>query len=82
LLIEPEEIASGSGKPYTVFTPFFRKANSMDVRRCKSNPYSNYYTQPIRLESRIGYHKLLDEKNEQIAIHGGAPQRLRVGGWT
>jgi len=78
LLTEPEEITSGSGKPYTVFTPFFTKANSMPVRRCISNPYRNYYTQPIKLESRIGYHQLLHEKNEQGAVHGGRSNGLRL----
>ncbi|MEP6993646.1 MAG: deoxyribodipyrimidine photo-lyase [Acidobacteriota bacterium] len=32
LLVEPDAIASGSGDPYTVFTPFFRKWMSAEKR--------------------------------------------------
>lgn len=33
LLHEPEEITSGNGTPYTLFTPFFKKARMQLVRR-------------------------------------------------
>ena len=78
LLTEPEEIATASGKPYTVFSPFFRKASSMGVRKATSNPNSNYYTQSIRLENRATYHLLLNSKIENIAMHGGRSNALRV----
>ena len=78
LLTEPEEIATSSGKPYTVFSPFFRKASGMGVRKATSNPNSNYYTQSITLESPDTYRLLLNSKIENIAVHGGRSNALRV----
>ena len=78
LLTEPEEIATSSGKPYTVFSPFFRKASGMGVRKATSNPNSNYYTQSITLESPDTYRLLLNSKTENIAAHGGRSNALRL----
>jgi deoxyribodipyrimidine photo-lyase len=78
LLTEPEEIATGSGKPYVVFSPFFKKASRIDVRKVTSNPYSNYYTQPIKLKSQANYHRLLNKKMQQAAVDGGRTNALKV----
>jgi len=50
----------------------------MEIRKVTSNPYSNYYTQPIEMESRANYLRLLDKRIEYVPIHGGRSNALRV----
>ena len=47
LLHPPEQTLKANGKPYTVFTPFYRNAIRWDVKLPVSNPYKNYYSGSI-----------------------------------
>lgn len=47
LLHAPEEVLKGDGKPYTVFTPFYRVSSRIPVREPQSNPHTNYYSKQI-----------------------------------
>lgn len=48
LLIEPENIATGNGTPYTIFTPFFKRAMQIPVKQPDNFTITNWYTKPIK----------------------------------
>jgi deoxyribodipyrimidine photo-lyase len=39
LLVEPSQFAKPDGKPYTVFTPFYKRALTQEVRTLSPNPF-------------------------------------------
>lgn len=42
LLTKPGSVLKDDGKPYTIFTPFYRKASKQEVFAPKENTYKNY----------------------------------------
>ena len=47
LLCNPNDIRTETGTPYTVYTPFHKKARRLPVREPMKNKYRNYFTQTI-----------------------------------
>lgn len=47
LLQSPENTLKKDGKPYAIFTPFYRNSNKLDVKKPEKNPYCNYYKRSI-----------------------------------
>lgn len=78
LLHEPEEVVKSDHKPYTVFTPFFKKASQLFVALPKNNSHENYYQQPISLEDRQVLIKLLQKNNPDILVKGGRKEALSL----
>jgi len=78
LLHEPEEIETGSGTPYQVFTPFYKNARERDVPEPESNRYSNFVSERISIDADevdldkelTDDGKILTEKNDKILTHG------------
>lgn len=77
LLNEPEDVLKDDGKPYTIFTAFFRKASKIPVRKSQKNRYDNFYKKPINLERHEIYPKILKEENERIYVRGGRSECLK-----
>ncbi len=71
LLHEPEEVLKHDGKPYTVFTPAFRKASLLLVRNSKKNNYGNYYHKPITFSNDDIIKKLCKNINPNLLVKGG-----------
>lgn len=48
LLLHPmEKTLKSNGKPYTIFTPYFRNASRLKVDSPQPNRHQNYYSKPI-----------------------------------
>ncbi|MCS3924686.1 cryptochrome/photolyase family protein [Methanosalsum natronophilum] len=79
LLTVPGDVLSGSGKPYSVFTPFYKKAASMEVEYPRANDMNNYFTDKLELEDEYGASGIIQEQNLSTAnIEGGRTGGLRI----
>lgn len=76
LMHEPEELMKPNGQPYTIFTPFFKKALQLRVKQPKNNLYNNYYQKPILFEDKITLKKLLSINNQAIYLKGGRTEAI------
>ncbi|MBW2969605.1 DNA photolyase family protein [Candidatus Woesearchaeota archaeon] len=74
LLNAPEEVLKDDGKPYTIFTPYYKKATKKQVKKPAKNKHNNYYTKPIKT---YNYKKLV-KKNPDIYVHGGRTNCLKL----
>lgn len=80
LLNEPETILTGNGTPFSIFTPFWRKAITIPVRMPKHLPRgAHLYSKPIAYaaSSKI-FKKILPHENKAINQHGGRKEGLNI----
>lgn len=80
LLNEPEEIKSGNGTPYAVYTAFFKECfKHYPVRKPIKCTAKNFYTKKIDLEESSNiYKKILPSSNSAIKVQGGRTHALKV----
>ncbi len=78
LLHEPEEILKQNNEPYTIFTPFFKKAAELYVQAPKNNLYENYYQKSISGESKNILKTLFKKNNKSILVKGGRSEGLSL----
>lgn len=71
LLHEPEHIKKDDGKPYTIFTAFFRKAKQLTVNTPRKNLASNYFNGKLSNENTTIFHELARQQNSLLAVKGG-----------
>lgn len=77
LLHSPEETLKTEGKPYTVFTPYFRNASRLNVPCPVQNRYKNYFLNPIPFSKNKTFYKLiLPDRSSQP--QGGRTSALKV----
>lgn len=72
LLVEPEAFGKDDGKPYTVYTPFFKKASKLPVPKPSGEPRG-------RFSAATGF-KGKTVSPRDFWPKTSAPQRLSVGG--
>jgi deoxyribodipyrimidine photo-lyase len=48
LLTRPEDLVSSGGTPYSIFSPFFKKASRAVIVEPDITPVTNWYTKPIQ----------------------------------
>lgn len=79
-LLHPlEETLKADGKPYTLFTPYFRKASKIAVPKPASCPSSHYYQKPISFaQTPTLYRKILAHPFKNNGIQGGRKQALAI----
>lgn len=85
LLHEPEEVATQSGHPYTVFTAFYKRSLDIPIREPEHSRHKNFWhgslsdipsinlTKELSPEGRI-----LTTKNERLHGHGGRAHGLKL----
>lgn len=78
LLNEPEQTLKANGEPYTVFTPFFRRASLLDVAAPRRNNYDNYYHKPIAIEDKQILVKLMQKQNPNLLVKGGRAEGIQL----
>jgi len=79
LLNEPEKLLKDDGKPYTLFTPYLRKAMNLEIRKPQINRYRNFDKVEVGLEEGNEiYKRILPEMNREIRVHGGRTEALRI----
>lgn len=76
LLHQPQDILKKDGRPYTVFTPFFKKASSFSVQEPQGNKAKNYYRKALLQE--FNPKDILKSFNKKIAIVGGRAEGLKI----
>lgn len=78
LLNEPEAIHKDDFKPYTIFTPFLRKAKTFQVREPLENNHTHYYSLKIKnQEHEKIWNQILPQKNPNILLEGGRKEGLK-----
>lgn len=78
LLHEPEDILKKDGTPYTIFTPFLKKAQEIRVDSPTKNNYDNYYQKKITLVNHDILPKLLKKKTTTMLLQGGRKEGLAL----
>ncbi|MDA3818393.1 MAG: deoxyribodipyrimidine photo-lyase [Prolixibacteraceae bacterium] len=79
LLNEPEMVHKEDGTPYTVFTPFMKKARLNSVSEPVHNLYSNYYNKNIEIPSSFHTPKtLMISQNPTLLVKGGRTEGLKL----
>ncbi len=71
LLHAPGTILKSDGTPYTVFTPFFRRASQLTVKPPKRNTHENYYQQDISSTDTHTLAALLKKYRPAFLLKGG-----------
>jgi len=79
LLHEPEVVTKKDGSPYTIFTPFFKRARTIAIRPVQPKiKKTNWFTQQLKgQQKQMLFKKLLPTTNKSLWIHGGRTKALR-----
>lgn len=79
LLHRPEQMVKKDGKPYTVFTPYFRNAAKARVSPPASNRYENYFNGKIPFaKDRSIFSKISLPKGCENELRGGRAEGLKI----
>lgn len=79
LLHPPEDTVKSDGKPYTIFTPFFRNASRIKIQSPRQNRFTNYFHGPIKFsESSVLYKKILPKRFSSLPLKGGRKEGLKI----
>ncbi|ADI74018.1 Deoxyribodipyrimidine photo-lyase [Methanohalobium evestigatum Z-7303] len=78
LLNNPDKIKTQKGTPYTVFTPFFKKASKFDVNLPEMSSKQNFYTGKIENELNDTDHFLKAKRNKPLYVKGGRSNALKI----
>jgi deoxyribodipyrimidine photo-lyase len=79
LLNEPEMVHKDDGNPYTVFTPFMKKARHNAVSEPEHNLQSNYYNKKIDAPSSFRAPKsLIKSHNQNLLVKGGRSEGIKL----
>ena len=77
LLNPPDHTLKADGKPYTVFTPFYRNAMKLDVKLPFANRFKNYYSGLIPLAIGSSLYKTILPKRI-LPPGGGRTTALKI----
>lgn len=79
LINEPEDVLKNDSKPYTVFTPFFRKAREFPVRNPEKIKNKVFYSGKVAGETGIdNFKKISVPDNPRIRLKGGRKEALML----
>lgn len=70
LLTEPEQILKQNNEPYTVFTPFMKKAFQFPIRACSKNIPKNFYISAIDFEVAPTFIDMTNTKTHALQKSG------------
>lgn len=80
LLNEPNTIKNKQGKPYSIFTSFYKTASLVPVAKPLANRHRNYYTQKIngQQDPEALFKKIVPTQNKLMHVHGGRKNGLAL----
>lgn len=78
LLCEPTEFGKDDGKPYTVYTPFFKRASKQPVSQPAPLAPGNFATLKVNLDRSADKFKVI--KPRDLWPQVSAPNRISLGG--
>lgn len=75
LLHEPEQVLTGNGTPYSIFTAFYKKSILLSVEEPTTIFHKNFYQKKVAgtIGSEI-FKKILPHRNTKILLKGGSRQ--------
>jgi deoxyribodipyrimidine photo-lyase len=78
LINEPKRVLKDDGKPYTVFTPYYKKALKIDAPLPEKLAQGSFYSK--RLPNSISAEEinLTDSYDHEESIHGGRETALKI----
>jgi len=77
LLNPVENTLKRDGKPYSIFTPFYRNASKIEISPTMNNHYNNYYSGPISFSKESSlYKKILPKRFVQAKGGRVAAQKI------
>lgn len=78
LLHAPEKSLKKDGKPYTVFTPFYKRMSVVKVEAPRSNTFKNYFTGAIATSFKNPEDKISIKSSKQVSVCGGRDACLKI----
>jgi deoxyribodipyrimidine photo-lyase len=78
LLQAPEEVLKDDGKPYSVFTPYFRKKEKIKVLGPKKNTYDNFFSGSISFSKDKKIFSKILPKREPNFLRGGRKEGQKI----
>lgn len=78
LLQEPGEVTKSDQKPYTIFTPFFKKASKQLILPPQKISSPHYFRDSITFEDKNKLEKLLEKSNPNLLVKGGRFEGLSL----
>lgn len=78
LLHPPEETLKADGKPYTVFTPYYRNALKLQVAEPQSNSATHYFQGSIPFAEKANFLDTLHPSFATAAVRGGRKEALAL----
>lgn len=80
LLTAPDQVKTQQGDPYSLFTPFFKKAFKQSITKPKKCKNNNFLVKPIMLACSFTSlkKKILPSPNKHIHVHGGRTKGLAI----
>lgn len=77
LLHEPEEVYKPNKQPYTIFTPFYKKASQLAVAAPRKNIHTNYYNGNIA-SANPTILDAMQKDSSGLAVKGGRKEALTL----
>lgn len=78
LLNDPRAVTKNGGGIYTVYTPFFKKASTIEVAKPVENTHANYFTGSVRSEFKDAIEKMSCDPGVRLTVAGGRTQALGI----
>jgi len=79
LLTEPEQVGKSDGTPYTIYTPFMKKARMLPVPPPHQSSFGNYYTDELNLQASINSPADMHRtSNKELLLKGGRKEALQL----
>lgn len=79
LLHEPEAIQKQDGTPYTIFTPFFKRATTFPIPAPFANTATNYWTKPLQWDQgNLLLERMLPPKKDDLLLKGGTQEGRKL----
>lgn len=78
LLHEPEQVHKADGLPYTIYTPFFKRAAQLPVSPPRTTHASNFYVEDIAGTDQHTIENLAQQVNPDLAVKGGRREALAL----
>jgi len=79
LLCSPEQVLKKDGSPYTIFTPFFKRALQNTIAHPRKLPAAHFYAKKISGSLNLkAIDTMLPNTNPSLFTHGGARKALTI----
>lgn len=77
LLYDPNLVKTKEGKPYMIFSQFFRTATHLPVSIPQKNNFTNFDSQKLELDINESYQEFVEYKSN-LAVTGGRKNCLKI----